>query len=64
MRQSAWLAWRFPPGLSRRRLLVLPDPAGIGATPQRCAQAASERIRLALSPAATNKIAAVSTPTP
>src|SRR5438874_4621681 len=51
MRHSAWFAWRFPPGLSRRRVLVLPEPAGIGATPHRCAQAASERMRLALSPA-------------
>jgi len=50
--------------LRRRFLLVLPDPAGMGATPQRCAQAASERRRAALSPAATKRIAAVSAPTP
>ena len=35
-----------------------------GATPHMCAHAASLRIRSGLSPAATNKIAAVSTPTP
>jgi hypothetical protein len=40
------------------------DPAGIGATPQRCAHAASEWMRVALSPAATSKMAAVSAPTP
>ena len=33
IRHSAWLAWRSPPGLSRKRLEVLPDEAGIGATP-------------------------------
>ena len=32
----AWLAWRSPPGLSRKRPLVLPNPAGIGQAPQRC----------------------------
>ena len=58
MRQSAWLAWRLPPGLSRCRV-VLPDDAGSGATPQRCAKAASLVSRWGLSPAATSKIAAV-----
>ena len=37
---------------------------GIGATPHRWAQAASERMRSGLSPAATNSLAAVSNPTP
>jgi hypothetical protein len=36
--------WRSPPGLSRRRT-VLPEEAGIGAAPHRCAQAASLRSR-------------------
>ena len=40
IRHSAWFAWRFPPGLSRCRS-VLPDDAGRGATPHRCANAAS-----------------------
>src|SRR6266571_97000 len=57
IRQRAWLACRFPPGLSRWRL-VLPDDAGRGATPQRCANAASLRSRCGLSPAATSRIAA------
>ena len=30
IRQRAWFAWRLPPGLSRWRPSVLPDPAGIG----------------------------------
>ena len=63
MRQSAWLAWRLPPGLSRCRV-VLPDDAGMGATPQRCANGASLVSRWGLSPAATSKIAAVWIPTP
>ena len=42
----------------------MPDEAWIGATPQRCAKAASERIRWALSPAATSSRAAVWVPTP
>ena len=52
-----------PARLSRCRS-VLPGVAGSGATPHRFAHAASERTRFALSPAATNKIAAVSIPTP
>src|SRR2546427_820204 len=41
IRQSAWLAWRLPPRLSRQRV-TLPEDAGTGATPHRCAHAASE----------------------
>ena len=59
IRHRAWLAWRLPPGLSRKRCWVLPDDAGKGATPQRCANAASLLSRCGLSPAATNRIAAV-----
>ena len=44
--------------------VVLPEEAGIGATPQRRAKAASLRSRRGLSPAATGKVAAVSVPTP
>ena len=55
IRHSAWLAWRLPPRLSRCRV-VLPEEAWIGATPQRCAKAASVRSRSALSPAATSKM--------
>jgi len=49
--------------VGRCRSVRLPLVAGSGATPQRFAHAASERTLFALSPAATNKIAAVSTPT-
>ena len=63
MRYSAELAWRFPPRFSRC-LTVLPEEAGMGATPHRCAQAASDLIRCGLSPAATTTMAAVSGPTP
>jgi hypothetical protein len=38
------MASRFPPGLSRCRR-TLPEEAGIGATPHRCARAASLRSR-------------------
>src|SRR5664279_2067842 len=44
IRHRAWLACRSPPGLSRWRV-TFPDDAGIGATPHRCAHAASERSR-------------------
>jgi hypothetical protein len=50
-------------GLSRCRL-TFPDDAGIGATPHRCAQAASERSRPGWSPAAMSSSAAVQGPTP
>ena len=43
---------------------LFPVVAGNGATPHRFAHAASQPTRSALSPAATNKIAAVSIPTP
>lgn len=43
---------------------IFPDDAGIGATPQRCAQAASDRMRCGLSPAAIRILAATSKPTP
>jgi hypothetical protein len=59
----ALFAFRLPPRLSRWRG-VLPEDAGMGATPQRCAQAASERWRSGLSPAATRSVAAVPEPTP
>src|SRR5680860_1238051 len=62
-RNSAEFAWRLPPRLSRWRL-VLPDDAGIGQTPHSLAKAASERIRLLLSPAATSNSAAISGPIP
>src|ERR687897_647925 len=61
--QRAPFDWRSPPRLSRQRV-TLPDDAWMGATPHRCAHAASERNLPGLSPAATNKVAAVSTPTP
>ena len=44
--------------------MTFPDDALIGATPHRCAHAASERSRSGLSPAATISAAAPSTPTP
>ena len=51
IRHSAWLAWRSPPRLSRFRL-TLPEEAGIGATPHRCAHELSLRSRSGWSPAA------------
>src|ERR1039457_6225049 len=53
MRQSALLAMRSPPRLSRCRL-VFPE-AGTGDTPHKLANAASERRRSGLSPAATRR---------
>jgi hypothetical protein len=52
--QSAELAWRSPPRSSRTRL-TFPEEAWIGATPQRCAQAASERIRQGFVPGGHEK---------
>ena len=52
------------PPRSRRWRTTLPDEASSGATSHRWVQAASERMRSGLSPAATSKMAAVSTPTP
>ena len=63
MRHRAWLAWRLPDRLSRWRT-TFPGEASIGETPQRAANAASLFIRSGLSPAATNPMAATSTPTP
>jgi hypothetical protein len=63
MPHKAELAWRSPPR-SRRSRTTLPEEAGMGATPHRCAQAASERVLPGLSPAVTSKVAAVPTPTP
>ena len=63
IRHSAWLAWRSPPRLSRCRL-TLPDEAGIGAAPHRCAHELSLRSRSGWSPAAISSSAAVSEPTP
>ena len=54
---------RWPPRLSRCRL-VIPDEAGIGATPHSLAQAASERTRSMLSPATMSSSAAMSVPMP
>jgi hypothetical protein len=59
----ALLACRSPPRLSRWRV-TLPEEASSGETPHRWAQAASERRRSGLSPAATSSAAAVSMPTP
>ncbi len=50
IRHSAWFACRFLARPSRCRR-CLPDDASTGATPQRCAHAASLRIRSGLSPA-------------
>jgi hypothetical protein len=61
IRHRAWLAWRSPPGLSRRQT-VLPEEAGMGATAHRCAQAASLRSRSGWSPAAMTSSAAVWVP--
>jgi len=50
--RSSWAvegAWRFPPRLSRWRRVTLPEAASRGATPHRCAQAASLRTRWGLS---------------
>ena len=44
--------------------MVLPDDAGIGVTPQRCAHDRSDLIRSGLSPAVTRRVAAPSGPTP
>ena len=63
MCHRAALAWRSPPRLSRSRV-TLPEEASMGLTPHRWAQAASERNRSGLSPAATSKAAALSLPTP
>ncbi len=52
------------PATSSRTRVTLPEEAWIGATQQRCGQAASERIRPGLSPAVTRSVAAVSAPTP
>ena len=59
----ARLVSRLPPRLSRRRL-VLPEEAGIGATPHSRANGASLRRRWGLSPAASSSAAAMSVPTP
>ena len=64
MRHNAAFAWRSPPWSSRTRPLVLPEDAGIGATPQRWAKADSDLSRSGLSPAVTKSAAAVSGPTP
>ena len=63
IRQRAWLAWRLPPRLSRCRT-VRPDDAWTGLAPHNAAKDASVRMRSGLSPAVTNRAAAVSAPTP
>ena len=54
IRHRAALAWRSPPRLSRQRV-IFPDDASMGATPQRCAHAGSDRRRSGLSPAAISR---------
>jgi hypothetical protein len=63
MRQSAALACRSPPRLSRWRV-VLSEDACCGLTPHSAAKEASLRSRSGLSPAAMSRAAAVSEPTP
>lgn len=63
MRYNALFASRSPPRLRRCRL-VLPDDAGTGQTPASFANAASERSRCGLSPAAVSSWAATVGPTP
>lgn len=63
MRQSAALACRSPPRLSRCRT-VLPLEAGLGLVPQSAAKDRSLRSRSGLSPAAMSNAAAESGPTP
>ena len=60
---SARLACRSPPRLSLCRC-VIPEEAGRGATPHSIAKAASDFIRLGLSPAVTSIWPATSTPMP
>ena len=50
------------PPWCRRWRLVFPEEAGIGATPQSRAKAASERSRSGLSPMVTRSALVVSTP--
>ncbi len=59
MVQSAELAWRSPPRLSRWRL-VLPDDACTGEEPHKAAKDFSWRSRSGLSPAVTSSWPAVS----
>src|ERR1019366_8847684 len=63
-RQSAQLACRSPPRLSRWRPVVFPDDAGSGATSQRFANAPSDRSRSGLSPPATSTAPGTSVPAP
>ena len=63
IRHRAWLAWRFPPGLRRWRV-VLPDDASMGDAPHRAANDASVVSRAGLSPAAMSRIDATSAPMP
>jgi hypothetical protein len=55
-RYNAQFASRLPPRFSRCRV-ILPQEPGIGATPHKCANAASLRSRWGLSPAATSSAA-------
>jgi len=63
IRYSAALAWRSPLRLSRCRW-VLPEEASIGEAPHSIENAALERSRSGLSPAATSSAPAESDPTP
>ena len=58
------LAWRWPPRYQRCRPVVIPEEAGIGHAPQSFPKAASERMRVGLSPQRINSSAAVLAPTP
>ena len=63
IRHKALLAWRSPPRLRRWRTIG-PEDAWTGLAPHRAAKDASDLMRSGLSPAATNKAAAVSGPIP
>ncbi len=63
IRRRAWLAWRFPPGLRRCRVVLAVD-ASTGDAPHRAANDASPLSRAGLSPAAMSRIEAVSAPMP
>src|SRR6266536_6219628 len=63
IRQSAELACRSPPGLSRWRR-CLPEEASTGLAPQSAAKLASEASRSGLSPTVVSRVVATWRPTP
>lgn len=63
IRCRARLAWRSPPRDSRCRF-VLPEEAGIGATPHRAANCAWVAIRCGLSPTGSSRVAGTRGPIP